>query len=111
MLNSPQDPNNAQPFVRDTSFEASLSSDWGYFIVVENEYAECSQCECGTPVPHRPHELGTPEHDGALSCPLTDEAKVERRLVNFVEPHLGQGVPCQSLDRTKISLSVPHFSQ
>jgi len=70
-----------------------------------------SQCECGTPVPQRPHELGTPEHDGALSCPLTDEAKVERRLVNFVEPHLGQGVPCQSLDRTKISLSVPHFSQ
>jgi hypothetical protein len=63
------------------------------------------------PVPQRPHDLGTPEHDGALSCPLTDDAKVESRFVNFFDPHFGQGVPCQVLERTKISLSAPHFSQ
>jgi len=70
-----------------------------------------NQCECGAPVPQRPHDFGTPEQVGALSCPLTDDAKVESLFVNFFEPQLGQGVPCHSLERTKISLSVPHFSQ
>jgi hypothetical protein len=69
------------------------------------------QCECGWPVPHRPQELGTPEQEGTLFCPLTVEAKVENFLDNFVEPHLGQGVPDQSLERTRISLSAPHLSQ
>lgn len=62
-------------------------------------------------MPQRPHELGTPEHDGPLSCPLTEEAKVENFFVSRVEPHLGQGVPCQSLERTSSSLSAPHLSQ
>jgi hypothetical protein len=32
-------------------------------------------------------------------------------FVNFFEPQCGQGVPCQRLERTRTSLSFPHFSQ
>jgi len=53
-----------------------------------------------------PQELGTPLHDGASPPPpATEAAKVERILVNWVEPQSGQGVPCQSLERTKTSFS------
>jgi len=46
---------------------------------------------------------------GAL--PAFAEAKVENFFSSFVDPHSGQGVPAQSLERIKISLSFPHFPQ
>lgn len=60
-----------------------------------------------------PQELGTPEHDGAAEVvlPAAEAAKVENFLDNFSEPQCGHFVPCQSLDRTKISLSFSHFPQ
>ena len=39
------------------------------------------------------------------------DAKTENFLVSFLEPQLGHGVPSQSLERTRTSLSFPHFSQ
>jgi hypothetical protein len=64
-------------------------------------------------VPHRPQELGTPEQDGseAEALPGIEEAKVENFLLSFFEPHSGHSVPFQSLERTKISLSLLHCSQ
>ena len=41
--------------------------------------------------------------------PPPEEAKTESFLANLVEPHLGQAVPSQRLERTSSSLSVPHF--
>jgi len=59
-----------------------------------------------------PHELGTPLHEGAgLVAPAVAEAKVENFLDNFSEPQCGHFVPCQSLDRTRISVSFSHLSQ
>jgi len=64
-------------------------------------------------VPHMPQERGLPlqEASGAGLEPPALEAKTENFLVNFFEPQWGQGVPCQSLERTRISLSWLHFSQ
>ena len=62
-------------------------------------------------MPHMPQERGFPEHDGAAASLATLEAKTESFLESFFEPHVGQGVPSQLLDRTRISLSAPHFSQ
>jgi hypothetical protein len=47
--------------------------------------------------------------DGLL-LPLA-EAKVENFLDNFLEPQCGHSEPFQSIVRTRISLSFPHFSQ
>jgi hypothetical protein len=59
-----------------------------------------------------PQERGLPlQESSAAEPPATLEAKTDSFLVNFVAPHLGQGVPCQRLERTKTSLSLPHFSQ
>jgi len=62
-------------------------------------------------VPQSPHELGWPVQlaSDELSPPL--EAKTERFLVNFLDPHLGQAVPSHLLERTRISESAPHFPQ
>jgi hypothetical protein len=57
-----------------------------------------------------PHEPGLPEQDSDV-WPATFEANTDNFLVNFFAPHLGQGVPCQRLERTRTSLSFPHFSQ
>jgi hypothetical protein len=43
--------------------------------------------------------------------PALAEAKVENFLDIFFDPQCGQPVPFQSLERTRISLSRPHFSQ
>ena len=69
------------------------------------------QCECGRPVPHMPHELGTPVHVGASLPFAVVEANTESFFDNLVEPQLGHLVPFQSLERTRTSLSRSHFSQ
>lgn len=43
--------------------------------------------------------------------PGTDAAKVENFLLNRVDPQWGHGVPFQSDERTKTSLSRSHASQ
>jgi len=48
--------------------------------------------------------------DGALP-PALAEAKVENFFDNFVEPQCGQAASFQSVDRTRTSLSLSHFSQ
>jgi len=63
-------------------------------------------------VPHIPQERGVPVQEGAsLAAPPAEEAKTESFLVSFVEPQAGHFVPFQSFERTRISLSFPHFSQ
>ena len=58
-------------------------------------------------------ELGTPLQEAASEepPPLALEAKTDIFLVRRVEPHRGQAVPSQELERTRISLSAAHFSQ
>ena len=58
-----------------------------------------------------PQELGVPVQDGSEPAPAVLEAKTENFFDSFFEPQCGQGVPCQSLERTRISLSFSHFSQ
>jgi len=60
-----------------------------------------------------PHERGVPLHDAASadSPPPPPEANTDIFFVNFLEPHLGQTTPVDLLERTKISLSAPHFPQ
>jgi hypothetical protein len=63
-------------------------------------------------VPHRPHEPELPLQEAASDdSPPALEAKTDNFFVNLVAPHLGQAVPFQRLERTRISLSAPHFSQ
>lgn len=59
-----------------------------------------------------PQELGCPVQLGAaLFTPAVLAAKVEKFLLNFVEPQCGHFVPSQSLERTRISLSRSHLPQ
>jgi hypothetical protein len=63
-----------------------------------------------------PQELGTPLQLGAglgvgLVAPAVAAAKVENFLDIFSEPQCGHLVPCQALERTRISLSFAHFPQ
>jgi len=58
-----------------------------------------------------PQERGFPEQDGAAASVATLDANTESLFESFFEPHLGQGVPSHLLERTRISLSLPHFSQ
>ena len=63
-------------------------------------------------MPQRPQELGLPVQDAASeesTPPL--EAKTDSFLFNRLDPHFGQAVPSQRLDRTRISESFPHFPQ
>jgi hypothetical protein len=63
-------------------------------------------------VPHKPHEPGLPLQEAASDdSPPELEANTDNFFVNRVAPHLGQAVPCQRLERTRTSLSAPHFSQ
>jgi hypothetical protein len=39
------------------------------------------------------------------------EANVENFFASFIEPQCGHFVPCQSLERTRISLSRSHLAQ
>jgi len=59
-----------------------------------------------------PQECGVPLQLGGSPAPAAEaEAKVENFLDNFSEPQCGHLVPCQSLDRTRTSLSRSHFAQ
>ena len=59
-----------------------------------------------------PHELGTPEQDGASPLPpAVADAKVENFLDNCLDPQCGQGVPSQRLERTSTSLSFSQLAQ
>jgi hypothetical protein len=69
------------------------------------------QCECGLPVPHKPHELGCLVQVGASSPVLVAEANIESFLVSLVELQCGHRVPVQSVERTRTSLFRSHFSQ
>jgi hypothetical protein len=63
-------------------------------------------------VPQRPHELGVPvqaEASAEFSPPL--EANTDSFFVKRLDPHFGQAVPSQRLERTRISESTPHFPQ
>jgi hypothetical protein len=65
-------------------------------------------------VPHIPQDFGTPEQAGPDSAAPPEaevDAKVENFLWSFVEPHRGQGVPSQLVERTNTSLSASHASQ
>ena len=71
-----------------------------------------AQCRCGPPRP-QPQPAGFAMQVGAagLAPPAVAEANTENFFVSFVEPQFGHGVPCQSLERMRISLSVAHCSQ
>jgi hypothetical protein len=59
-----------------------------------------------------PHDPGLPLQDApSVEPPATLEAKTDNFFVNRFAPQLGQAVPCQRLERTRISLSFPHFPQ
>jgi hypothetical protein len=62
-------------------------------------------------VPHRQHELGVPEQDAGSAAPPALEAKTESFFASRLDPHLGQAVPFQFLERTSTSESAPHFPQ
>jgi len=47
----------------------------------------------------------------ASLAPLEFEAKVESLFSSLVEPQWGHFVPAQSLERTRISLSLSHLPQ
>jgi hypothetical protein len=47
----------------------------------------------------------------ALFSAAPEEANVENFFSSFFEPHWGHWAPFQSLERVRISLSFPHFSQ
>jgi hypothetical protein len=66
---------------------------------------ELAQCECGRPVPHMPQELGLPVQEGASAASPPLDAKTESFFSSLVEPQSGHGVPFQSADRTRTSLS------
>jgi hypothetical protein len=63
------------------------------------------------PVPHIPQEDGVPVQAAGADCPAMLEANVENFFDRRVDPHCGQGVPSQALERTSTSESFPHFSQ
>jgi hypothetical protein len=70
------------------------------------------QCECGRPVPHIPQDRGLPEQAGASEESLAPlEANTDSFFFNRFDPHWGHGVPVHLLERTRISLSAPHFPQ
>lgn len=67
------------------------------------------QCRCGPPRPQpQPPEGFAPQlGDFAAASPPAD-ANTENFLASFPEPQWGHFVPCQSLERTRISLSRSH---
>jgi hypothetical protein len=51
-----------------------------------------------------------PQLEAAALCPFA-EANTDSFFVRRVEPHAGHAAPRQREDRTRISLSFPHFAQ
>ncbi|MGA2176793.1 MAG: hypothetical protein ABSH38_17590 [Verrucomicrobiota bacterium] len=62
-------------------------------------------------MPHIPQEPGLPLQEAGSEESPPVEAKTDSFFVNFFDPHFGQGVPAHRLERTRISLSAPHFPQ
>jgi hypothetical protein len=59
-----------------------------------------------------PQELGVPVQVGASPLPpAVADANTDNLLASFAEPQCGHFVPFQLLERTRISLSLSHFSQ
>jgi hypothetical protein len=58
-----------------------------------------------------PQECALPEQVAGSEGSPPPEAKTDSFLVNFFDPHFGQGVPSHLLVRTSNSLSAPHFPQ
>ena len=59
-----------------------------------------------------PQDLGVPVQTGASPPPSAlADAKTENFFASFLEPQCGHLVPLQSLERTRTSLSLSHFSQ
>jgi hypothetical protein len=52
-----------------------------------------------------------PLEEVAEAVPELAEANVENFFANFLEPQCGHSEFFQSVERTRISLSRPHFSQ
>jgi hypothetical protein len=64
------------------------------------------------PVPQSPHDRGVPvQADPLRLSAAAAEANTENFLESLVEPQRGHLAPCHLLERTRISLSVSHFSQ
>src|ERR1041385_649451 len=80
------------------------------FQVATNFHRRTYPWECGRPVPHKPHELGTPEQLGG-SFPELVEAKTESFFASLGEPQCGHLVPFQSVERINSSLSRSHSSR
>jgi len=62
-------------------------------------------------VPQRPQDFGWPVQAGASAAEPLLEAKTENFLESFFDLQCGHGVPSQSDERTRTSLSRPHESQ
>jgi len=63
-------------------------------------------------VPQRPQELGVPVQEApSEESSLPPEAKRDIFFDSRFEPHFGQAVPSQRLERTRTSESAPHFPQ
>jgi len=63
-------------------------------------------------VPHIPHDRGLPlQADVSAESPPPLEANTDNFFFKRFDPHLGHGVPVHLLERTRISLSAPHFPQ
>ena len=64
-------------------------------------------------MPHMPQDRGLPlQLGGASPAPVaTEEAKTESRFARRLEPQCGQGVPFQSDDLTRTSLSFSQAAQ
>jgi hypothetical protein len=71
------------------------------------------QCEWGRPAGQPQHELELAGQTGpsAHSPLLTLDANTESIFDSLADPHLGQVVPSHFVERTRSSLSCPHFSQ
>lgn len=58
-----------------------------------------------------PLQSAPPEAAPEPAGPAPEEANTESFFSSFVEPHCGQRVPFQSLERTSTSLSVSQARQ
>ena len=71
------------------------------------------QCEWGRPAaqPQQPPPPFMPQ--GGASPPLaaTFEAKTDSFLLSLIDPQCGHAVPCQRVERTRISLSFRQSPQ
>jgi len=55
--------------------------------------------------------VGETAQASAAPAEEPDEANTDSFFFSFVEPQCGHFAPCHRLERTRISLSLSHFSQ